>query len=123
MLRDGGFDEFQAGGTPDVDGTSGTGDLARRYVGIVSLGDVNSGAQLYYQRTSTEAAQDFVFDDEVNIPVQILGNSAINADRKKIKYIVNNKCYYKKKLWEQKQILVGCVYFFYKFFVKFDLVP
>ena len=79
MLRDGGFDEFQAGGTPDVDGTSGTGDLARRYVGIVSLGDVNSGAQLYYQRTSTEAAQDFVFDDEVNIPVQIFGDSAVDA--------------------------------------------
>lgn len=79
MLRDGGFDEFQAGGTPDVDGTSGTGDLARRYVGIVSLGDVNAGALLYYQRTSTEAAQNFVFDDEVNLPVQIFGDATVDA--------------------------------------------
>lgn len=79
MLRDGGWDEYKAGGTPAVDGTSNTGDLGRRYVGIVSLGDVNTGAQLYYQRTSSEAAQDFVFDDEVNIGVQIFGDSAVDA--------------------------------------------
>ena len=79
MLRDGGFDEYQAGGTPDVDGTSSTGDLGRRYVGIVSLGDVNTGAQLYYQRTSSEAAQDFVFDDEVNAPVQIFGDATVDT--------------------------------------------
>lgn len=78
MLRDGGWNEYQAGGTPALDGTSQTGDLARRYVGIVSLGNVNLGAQLYYQRTAVEAAQDFVFDDEVNIGVQIFGNSTVD---------------------------------------------
>ena len=79
MLRDGGFDEYQAGGTPAVDGTSSTGDLARRYVGIVSLGDVNTGAQLYYQLASADAPVDFVFDDEVNAPIQIFGDSAVDA--------------------------------------------
>jgi hypothetical protein len=79
MLRDGGFDEFQAGGTPDLDGTSSTGDLARRYVGIVSLGDVNTGAQLYYQLASSDAAVDFEFDDEVNQAIQIFGDSAVDA--------------------------------------------
>ena len=79
MLRDGGFDEFQAGGTAALDGTSATGDLARRYVGIVSLGDVNTGAQLYYQLASADAAVDFEFDDEVNQAVQIFGDSAVDA--------------------------------------------
>lgn len=55
MLRDGGWSEYLANGTLDS-----------QYVGIVSLGSVNSGAQLYYQRTSTEAATDFTFEDEVN---------------------------------------------------------
>src|SRR5574343_148875 len=39
MLRDGGWSEYSAAGV-----------LNRQYVGIVSLGDVNAGAQLYYQR-------------------------------------------------------------------------
>jgi hypothetical protein len=55
MLRDGGWSEYTSGGVLDA-----------QYVGIVSLGNVNSGAQLYYQRTATEAAADFTFEDEVN---------------------------------------------------------
>jgi hypothetical protein len=78
-LRDGGWNEYQAAGTPDLAGTSGTGDLARRYVGIVSLGEVSASAQLYYQRTSTEAAQDFEFADEVNQGVQIYGDATVDA--------------------------------------------
>ena len=79
MLRDGGWDEYQAGGTPELDGTSQTGDLARRYVGILSLGTVNEGAQLYYQTTAGSASVDFVFTDEVNQGVQIFGDSAVDA--------------------------------------------
>lgn len=97
MLRDGGFDEYQAGGTPDVDGTSSTGDLGRRYVGIVSLGDVNTGAQLYYQRTSSEAAQDFVFDDEVNAPVQIFGDATVDTGTTTF----NNQTFFRAYVREQ----------------------
>jgi len=55
MLRDGGWSEYTSGGVLD-----------EQHVGIVSLGLVNTGAQLYYQRTAAEAATDFTFDDEVN---------------------------------------------------------
>lgn len=79
MLRDGGWNEYQAGGTPDVAGTSATGDLARRYVGIVSLGTINSGAQAYYQLTSGGAAQNFTFDDAPNEGIQIYGDAAVDA--------------------------------------------
>ncbi len=44
MLRDGGWSEFSAGGV-----------LQRQYVGIVGLGSVSNGAQLYYQRASPDA--------------------------------------------------------------------
>lgn len=79
-LRDGGWNEYQAGGTPDVAGTSATGDLARRYVGIVSLGNVSASAQLYYQLVDADGGQaDFTFTDEVNEAVQIFGDSAVDA--------------------------------------------
>lgn len=41
MLRDGGWSEYSSAGV-----------LNRQYVGIVSLGDVNTGAQLYYQKVN-----------------------------------------------------------------------
>jgi hypothetical protein len=66
MLRDGGWSEYLAAGTLD-----------RQYVGIVSLGDVNTGAQLYYQRTSTEAPQNFFFQDEVNQGILVFGTGAV----------------------------------------------
>ena len=78
-LRDGGFNEYKAAGTPDVAGTSDTGDLARRYVGIVSLGEVSAQAQLYYQRTSTEAPQNFIYEDEANQAVQVFGDATVDA--------------------------------------------
>lgn len=65
MLRDGGWSEFIAAGT-----------LARQYVGIVSLGEVNTGAQLYYQRVSGGSAINFTFQDEVNEGIQVYGDIA-----------------------------------------------
>lgn len=64
-LRDGGWSEYSAAGV-----------LNRQYVGIVSLGDVNTGAQLYYQRSSADAPTDFTFDDEVNEGIQVYGDAA-----------------------------------------------
>jgi hypothetical protein len=64
MLRDGGWNEY-----------SNAGVLNRQYVGIVSLGDVNTGAQLYYQRAAVDAPIDFTFDDEVNEGIQVYGDT------------------------------------------------
>ena len=64
-LRDGGWSEYSAAGV-----------LNRQYVGIVSLGNVNTGAQLYYQRASTDAPSNFTFTDEVNEGIQVFGDAA-----------------------------------------------
>lgn len=63
MLRDGGWSEYSSGGV-----------LNRQYVGSVSLGDVNTGAQLYFQRASADAATNYTFDDEVNEGIQVYGD-------------------------------------------------
>lgn len=63
MLRDGGWSEYTSAGV-----------LARQYVGIVSLGTVNSGAQLYYQKISGGAATNFTFTDAVNEGIQVYGD-------------------------------------------------
>ena len=65
MLRDGGWSEYSSAGV-----------LNRQYVGIVSLGDVNTGAQLYYQKTNGGSAADFTFDDEVNEGIQVYGDAS-----------------------------------------------
>lgn len=65
MLRDGGWSEYSSAGV-----------LNRQYVGIVSLGDVNTGAQLYYQKTNGGTAADFTFDDEVNEGIQVYGDAS-----------------------------------------------
>lgn len=62
-LRDGGWSEFSAAGA-----------LERQYVGIVSLGDVNTGAQLYYQKINGGTSANFTFTDEVNEGIQIFGD-------------------------------------------------
>lgn len=64
MLRDGGWSEYSAAGV-----------LLRQYVGIVSLGEVSTGAQLYYQRASVDAPSDFTFTDEVNEGIQVFGDT------------------------------------------------
>jgi len=60
MIRDAGWSEY-----------TNLGVLDRQYVGIVSLGEVNLGAQLYYQKESGGSAIDFTFDDEVNEGIRI----------------------------------------------------
>ena len=68
MLRDGGWDEFNSAGV-----------LARQYAGIVGLGTVNSGAQLYWQRTSVGAPANFTFTDQCNEGIQVYGNISADA--------------------------------------------
>jgi hypothetical protein len=45
----------------------------------VGLGTVSSGAQLYYQRTSTDAPTDFTFADQCNEGIQVYGNIVADA--------------------------------------------
>jgi len=63
-LRDGGWSEYSAAGV-----------LNRQYVGIVSLGEVSNGAQLYFQKTSGGASSNFTFVDEVNEGIQVFGDA------------------------------------------------
>lgn len=62
-----------SGATATATVTTG-GVLARQYVGIVSLGTVNAGSQLYYQRTSTGAPLNFTFTDAANEGIQVYGD-------------------------------------------------
>jgi len=64
MLRDGGWSEY-----------SSAGALNRQYVGIVGLGAVSAGAQLYYQRASGGAAANFTFADQANEGIQVFGDA------------------------------------------------
>lgn len=68
MLRDGGWSEYNSAGT-----------LARQYAGVVGLGSVSSGAQLYWQKTSTGAPTNFTFTDQCNEGIQVYGNIAADA--------------------------------------------
>lgn len=69
MLRDGGWSEYNSAGV-----------LARQYAGIVGLGSVSTGAQLYWQRDSTNATPtNFTFTDQCNEGVQVYGNVAADA--------------------------------------------
>jgi hypothetical protein len=82
-LRDGGWNEYTAT-TPGADGTSASGTVNSTYAGVVSLGDVSTGAQLYYQKISAGTAIDFTYTDEANLGVQVYGDSShgslANAD-------------------------------------------
>lgn len=74
-LRDGGWDEY----TPTsagADGTSATGTLNAEYVGIVSLGSVSSGSQLYYQANSADSPSNFTYTDAVNQGIQVYGDAS-----------------------------------------------
>jgi hypothetical protein len=64
MLRDGGWSEY-----------SGAGVLQRVYVGIVGLGAVSAGAQLYYQRAAVDAPINFTFVDQCNEGIQVFGDT------------------------------------------------
>jgi hypothetical protein len=67
-MRDGGWSEYNAAGV-----------LARQYVGIISLGTVSAGSQLYYQTTSTGAPVNFIYTDAANQGVQVYGDIAADA--------------------------------------------
>jgi len=73
MLRDGGWEEWSS--TSPLPAFTSSGTLNRVYVGIVALGSVNSGAQEYYQTTSTGSATNFTFTDGANIGVQVYGDA------------------------------------------------
>lgn len=64
MLRDGGWSEYSVGGV-----------LQREYVGIVGLGTVSTGAQLYYQANSSDAPTNFTFTDQCNEGIQVYGDA------------------------------------------------
>lgn len=64
MLRDGGWSEYNAAGL-----------LARQYVGIVGLGTVSAGAQLYYQKVLGGEASNFTFTDQCNEGIQVYGDA------------------------------------------------
>jgi hypothetical protein len=68
MIRDGGWSEFNSSGV-----------LARQYVGIVGLGGVSAGSQLYYQKVNAGAAANFTFTDQANEGIQIYGDIAADA--------------------------------------------
>jgi hypothetical protein len=73
-LRDGGWNEYTPT-TPGADGTSATGTLAAQYVGIVSLGSVTVGSQLYYQTVSGGAPSNFTYTDAANQGIQVYGDA------------------------------------------------
>lgn len=79
MLRDGGWDEYTAGVYDGAGTLTSGGVLARRYVGIVGLGTVSSGAQLYYQKVQDASANNFTFTDQCNEGIQIFGDIAADA--------------------------------------------
>jgi len=81
-LRDGGWSEFSSAGV-----------LNRQYVGITSLGEVNTGAQLYYQKVVSGVSANFTFTDEVNEGIQVFGDAA-NGN-------FDNRTYFKGYVREQ----------------------
>ena len=79
MLRDGGWSEFQAG-VYDASGTlTSGGALQRQYVGIVGLGAVSVGSQLYFQRATADLPTNFTFTDQANEGIQVFGNATADA--------------------------------------------
>lgn len=74
-LRDGGWNEYTAT-TPGADGTSASGSINSTYAGVVTLGAVSAGAQLYYQKDSAlGTAIDFTYTDAANLGVQVYGDA------------------------------------------------
>ena len=65
MLRDGGWSEYSAAGA-----------LNRQYVGIVGLGSVSVGSQLYFQRAAIDAPTNLTFTDQANEGIQVFGDAA-----------------------------------------------
>jgi hypothetical protein len=68
MQRDGGFEEYDAAGT-----------LQSVYCGVVGLGAVSTGSQLYYQLSPGSAPIDFTFDDQANEAVKVFENGSFDS--------------------------------------------
>lgn len=64
MLRDMGWREYSAAGA-----------LMREYAGVVGLGNVSAGAQLYYKRFDADTPHNFTFVDQVNEGIQVYGDA------------------------------------------------
>ena len=79
MLRDGGWSEFQAGVYDGVGTLTSGGALQRQYVGIVGLGNVSLGSQLYFQRAAVDLPTNFTFTDQANEGIQVFGNATADA--------------------------------------------
>ena len=73
MLRDGGWEEWSA--TAPLPSFTDAGILNRIYVGAVALGEVNSGAQQYFQKVAGGPAIDFTFTDAANLGIQVFGDA------------------------------------------------
>ncbi len=63
MIRDGGWEEYDA-----------TGTLLAVYTASVGLGVVSVGSQLYFQRDAADAPTNFTFTDQVNEAIQVYGD-------------------------------------------------
>ena len=63
-LRDGGVEEYNAGGV-----------LTRVQASVIGLGSVSVGSQLYYQTALGGPATNFVFTDQANQMVQVYGDA------------------------------------------------
>jgi hypothetical protein len=50
--------------------------LTRVYAGIVGLGAVSAGAQLYYQLDAADAPTNFAFTDQANEGIQVFGDAS-----------------------------------------------
>jgi hypothetical protein len=74
-LRDGGWNEYTPT-APGADGTAEAGTINSTYAGIVSLGSVSGGAQLYYQLTSGGAAVNHTYTDAANQGIQVFGDAS-----------------------------------------------
>lgn len=73
-LRDGGWNEYVPT-APGADGTSSSGTIGATMVGIVSLGTVSNGAQLYYQKVSAGAPTNFTYADAANIGIDVTADT------------------------------------------------
>ena len=67
-LRDGGWNEYSSAGV-----------LARVYAGVVTLGSISSGSQLYYQTTATGSPTNFIYQNAANQGVQVYGDATADS--------------------------------------------
>ncbi|MHA2065414.1 MAG: hypothetical protein ACXABY_13645, partial [Candidatus Thorarchaeota archaeon] len=79
---------IRTGGWTDL---SEAGATEREYTGIITLGTVDSDAQVYYQNSGEAAPIDFVRTGAVNQPIKILDNSVPESFKTFLKIFVRKK--------------------------------